>query len=108
MKRRLSPQQKKRYAKLHDHPVSKKTLRKLVAAQKKAAERSMRAAVRTHIMDDDLKPKHRKQVHSAGTPLGEIIERKKSRRANQTPRKSPAARKRRAVKRSGRRRGSRS
>jgi len=107
--RRRSPQEKKRLSLARDNlsttGEAPHALRNHWKKKKRTAERARRTAERIvlEVRPDDFAPVRRRTVRKWGWQrLGEAIAAKLETRADQTPRKSAAARERRRLRRSKR------
>jgi len=110
-RRRRSPQEKKRLSLARDNlsttGEAPHALRKHWKKKKRSAERARRTAERVavEVRPEAFAPVRRRTVRKWGGPrLGEAIAVKKAARADQTPRKSAAARERRRLRRGSKRR----
>jgi len=110
-RRRRSPQEKKRLSLALDNlsttGESPHALRKNWKKKKRGAERARRTAERVALetRPDDFAPVRRRTVRKWGyKPLGDALVDKLKKRADQTPRKSAAARERRRLRRGSKRR----
>lgn len=113
-RRRRSPPEKKRLSLARDNlsttGEAPHALRNHWKKKKRGAERARRTAERValEVRPDDFAPVRRPTVRKWGfARLGAEIAEKLERRADETPRKSAAARERRRLRRAGKRRGSR-
>jgi hypothetical protein len=110
-RRQRSPQEKKRLSLARDNlsttGEAPHALRNHWKKKKRSAERARRTAERVaiEVRPDDFAPVRRRTVRKWGwSRLGEAIATKKEARADQTPRKSAAARQRRRLRRGSKRR----
>lgn len=106
MRRRRSPQEKKQLSLARDNlsttGEAPHALRNHWKKKKRSAERARRTAERISLdtQPDNFAPVRRRTVRKWGwAKLGEAIPDKLAKRADQTPRKSKAARDRRRVRR---------